>query len=620
MKIVITGASGLLGSRLFENIAKTEEVVGTSFSKNDNSSYHYLDITDKKVVEAFFEKTKPDAIIHSAALVDVDYCETNQEEAYKTNVEGTKNIVEVSKRYGCKFVYISSDYVFDGTKPEYFEEDELNPINYYGLTKVEGEKIVKNNLKNYIIVRPAIMYGNDEETKKTFVSKIIEKLEKNEKVVVEDEVIKYPTLTDDVAEAIKKLIELDASGIYHLSVDKGISRYEWAKKIARFYNLPEENILIGNTPSKAKRALNININSSKAKQLGIDFTDFDDGLKIFKNQKGCVWRLVYSLRPDMLILNQSASKFRIKCGKLLAKENPADADIVIPVPESGIFGAMGYADESKIPFYFGVIRDYFTNKTFFEPTLQMRNASLDKKLIIVPDVVKDKRIVLIDEAIVSGTTLAIVIQKLKKAGVKEIHVRIPSPPMMYNCQNRKLNQDAFLLSKKFGDSKEEIEEGLRKHFAVDSLKFLSLESFLNIIDLKCEACFECFKNQNRCNRNKMKIIRFNEIPNEQRKGYSIKRLCTEKLNKNPENIGFYETTIPPHSKVKKHIHQNLDEVLLFLTKAKVRVDSEVHSFNPGDIMILPPDSPHEIFAEEEEVKLIAVKLPNIVDDKVEFDK
>lgn len=115
----------------------------------------------------------------------------------------------------------------------------------------------------------------------------------------------------------------------------------------------------------------------------------------------------------------------------------------------------------------------------------------------------------------------------------------------------------------------------------------------------------------------MKIIRLRDIPIEQKKGYSIKRLFTESLSYNPENVGFYETTVPKGSICKHHYHEKLDEIILFLTKTKMRVEKEIYNFEPGDIVIFKPRDKHEFIAEENEIKLIAVKLPNIIDDKVE---
>ncbi len=614
MKVLITGASGLLGRRLFEIISKTEETVGVHIGERVENM-HFLDISDKNSVESFFQEIKPDVIIHAAALVDVDYCEDHKEETRKVNVEGTKNIVDICKKYRCKMVYLSSDFVFDGETGPYNENSETKPVNYYGETKLEGERIVKENLENYIIIRPAVLYGEDEGCKDSFISKVLRKLINNEKVFADNRIIKYPTLTDDVGRAIKKLIEIDVRGIYNVAGEEAITKYAWAVKIAKAYGFPVENVIPDSPLYKAKRPSNVKLENSKTKRLLSDFSmaKVDEGIAIVKNQKGCLFKMIYSARPDMLVLNQSASDFRIKVGKALAREHPADVDIIIPIPESGIYGASGYAEESKIPFYFGLIRDYFTNKTLFEPTLRMRNAALDKKLIVVPGVVKDKKIVLVDEAILAGTTLAVAVDKLKKAGAREIHVRIPSPPMLYSCKNKILEEDADLIARKFGSKKEEIEKGLKEHFEVDSLCFLSLDGFLSCLS-ENQVCYECFKKKT-----DVKIIRLNEVPDEIRGGgsYSIKRLLTEPLKKNPDNAGFYQTTIPPRSAVKNHYHKDLDEFLYFITKGKVRVDTETYEFDPGDIFVLPPGSPHEIFAEDSEVRLIAVKLPNIVDDKVE---
>ena len=116
---------------------------------------------------------------------------------------------------------------------------------------------------------------------------------------------------------------------------------------------------------------------------------------------------------------------------------------------------------------------------------------------------------------------------------------------------------------------------------------------------------------------KMKIIRLKDVPIEEKKGYYIKRLFTEFLSSNPKNVGFYQTTVPKGSVCKHHYHEKLDEIILFLTKTKMRVEKDIYDFEPGDIVILKPKDKHEFIAQENEVKLIAVKLPNITDDKVE---
>lgn len=491
MKILIIGASGLLGTKLFEVLSKHNEVVGTYFSKK-TAKCNYLDITKKPSVEMFFNKTEPDVIVHAAAIPDADYCEENRNITKKIHVDGTKHIAEACKKNNCKLVYISSDYIFDGEHGPYKEDSKPNPVNYYGVTKLEGEEIVQKNSDDYIIARPAILYGY-HNSKSSFVAQTLDKLQNKEKIFADNKIIKYPTLTDDVSWAVDKLIRNNAKGIFHTAGNEPVTRYQWAVKIARAYELPTDNIFEEESKYKAKRPLDVKLNTAKIAGLGIKFVGVDEGIKIMKNQGGCMFRMIYSVRPDMLVLNQSASQFRIDVGKKLAKEHPANADIVIPVPESGIYGATGYAAESKIPFYFGLIRDYYTQKTLFEPAQVTRNAALKKKLIVVPEVIRNKRIVLVDEAILSGSTLNAAIEKIKKVGVKEIHVRIPSPPMTSNCNNKILDPNANLIAKKFKGKKESIEKELKKHFGVDSLYFLSLEGFLGVLSLRSKACIECFK-------------------------------------------------------------------------------------------------------------------------------
>lgn len=493
MKILVTGASGLLGGKIFDVLSKRHELMGT-YNSNKKRNFMFLDITDKNMIEMLFCKAEPDLVIHTAAMVNPDNCEDDKEMAKKMNVDGTRNIAYACKKHDCKLVYISSDYVFDGEHNPCREGDGTRHLNYYGNTKLEGERICKESASDCIIIRPSILYGySGNGDRKTFISHVIEKLKKGERVSADNSIIKYPLLIDDVALGIKKLIELNEEGIFHFSGPDAITKYEWGKKIARFYGLPEENIIEKIDEPIAQRPRNVLLDTSKIKRIGVEFYDIDMGLKLMRNQAGCMFRMIYTLRPDKLLLNHNASKFRINVGKELACEHPADADIVVPVPESGIYSATGYAAESKMPFYFGIIRDYYTDKTLFESRQLDRSKSIRKKLIIVHEIVKGKSIVLVDEAIIAGTTLGVVTEKLDEAGVKEIHVRIPSPPMTNTCENMVLSKNAKLIAKKYKKfGKEGVERELAKHFGVKSLRFLSLEGFLSVIGKNKSPCVECF--------------------------------------------------------------------------------------------------------------------------------
>ena len=500
MKILITGASGFLGTKLFDILSRNHEIAGTYFTKKKNNLHAFLDITSEIGVEKFISQVNPDAVIHTAALVNVDFCEVERDKAYKINVLGTQNVIKASKRINAKLIYISSDYVFDGENPPYRENDKCRPVNYYGETKLEGEEIVQKELDDFLIIRPTILYGfADEQDKTTYVTQVLEKLALAQPFGADTETVKYPILIDDVALAIKKLLELDEQGIYHVATQTPMTRYEWSQKIAEEYGYSKDIIRKEIARPKAKKPRNVLLDTSKIERLGITFVEVEEGLKMMSRQKGCMFRMIYSLRPDMLLLNQNASEFRIAVGKQIAKEHPAAADIVVPIPESGIYGATGFADEAKIPLYFGLIRDYYTPKTLFEPSQEMRNVSLRKKLIVVPNVVRNKRLILIDEAILSGATLAVAVDKIKSAGVKEIHVRIPAPPMISQCTGRVLDAPIHLPAQEFckGDNLEQdkgkIEEGFKSYFNVDSLRFLSLDSFLDCIISKSDVCVDCFK-------------------------------------------------------------------------------------------------------------------------------
>ncbi len=143
MRLLIVGATGLVGEKLFtEARARGAETFGTYLTKKQPGML-MLDITNKQMAKSIVAETSPDCIVQTAALANVDYCEDHRKQAHAVNVQGTQNVAEAAKEAGCKMVYISTDYVFDGGSGPYAEDDPPNPINYYGLTKLEGEKLVK---------------------------------------------------------------------------------------------------------------------------------------------------------------------------------------------------------------------------------------------------------------------------------------------------------------------------------------------------------------------------------------------------------------------------------------------------------------------------------------------
>ena len=245
LRVFITGGSGLLGSKIAEiAIDKEYEVYSGYYShKPEFGEAVKFDLSNPESITGVIRKVEPDAIIHSAALTDVDKCEVEKELAYKINVEGTKVVAEMAKKVGAFMVYISTDYVFDGSKGMYKEEDETNPINYYGYTKLLGEKYCQN----FCIARTCVIYGAKPASGKVnFALWLINKLEKGESVkIVTDQYI-TPTLNTNLAKMLLEVAERKITGIFHLAGATRVSRFEFAKEIARVFGLDESLII----PSK----------------------------------------------------------------------------------------------------------------------------------------------------------------------------------------------------------------------------------------------------------------------------------------------------------------------------------------------------------------------------------
>jgi amidophosphoribosyltransferase len=201
----------------------------------------------------------------------------------------------------------------------------------------------------------------------------------------------------------------------------------------------------------------------------------------------CVFEHVYFSRPDSLVFGRSVNASRRLLGVHLAREHPAHADVVVPVPDSGVLAALGYSVESGIPLEFGLIRNHYVGRTFIEPKQSIRNFGVKVKLNPVREILRGKRVVLVDDSIVRGTTSKKIVQIIRGAGAKEIHVRISSPPIISSCY---YGIDTPTKRELIGSAKS-IEE-ICKFIAADSLGYLSLESLLTSVgegDRFCSACF-----------------------------------------------------------------------------------------------------------------------------------
>ena len=235
MKILITGGSGLLGGKVAELAQARGDEVFSGYAHNAPGFGRAVkfDLLDGPGISETIMSIKPEVIIHGAALTDVDRCERERELAYKMNVEGTRIVSEASKKAGSFLIYISTDYIFDGSRGRYKEGDDPHPLNYYGLTKLMGEGFCDG-----CIARSSVLYGSRPASGKVnFALWIINNLKSNHPInVVTDQFI-TPTLNSNLAAMVLEAGERQLEGIYHLAGASRISRYDFAITVARMLNL-----------------------------------------------------------------------------------------------------------------------------------------------------------------------------------------------------------------------------------------------------------------------------------------------------------------------------------------------------------------------------------------------
>jgi len=273
LKILITGASGLLGSKVAEVAVERGFEVYSCYSTHEVNFGRplKLNVLDFSSVLSAVEQINPNFVMHTAALTDVDLCEKDKNLAFNVNVLGTKNIVEACKKVNAHLVYISTDYVFSGEKGYYREQDETNPLNYYGFTKLEGEKIVESSNLSYLIARASVIYGSRPAAGKVnFALWAIEKLKKGEVVRAVDDQFVSPTLNTNLAEMLLEAIEKGLTGVYHMSGATRVSRFDFVVKLAKIFNLElslVKAVSMNDLKWVAKRPRDSSLNVDKVKSL-----------------------------------------------------------------------------------------------------------------------------------------------------------------------------------------------------------------------------------------------------------------------------------------------------------------------------------------------------------------
>ena len=233
-KVLIIGVRGQLGRTLYKYLSKFYNLLDDSLDEVKS-----LDITNRNSLEKIISIYSPDYVINCAAATNVDKCESSREWAYDVNVNGIKNII-ASTSPTTKIIHISTDYIFDGKKESFDEEDLPNPLSYYGKIKLESENVLRSSNREYLIFRTSVIFGNYGNN---FYTWVMDSFLKNKKISIVTDQISNPTWTWSFSEAIYKSMLNNLSGIYHFAGDDVVSRYEFALKIAKINNFTSENII-----------------------------------------------------------------------------------------------------------------------------------------------------------------------------------------------------------------------------------------------------------------------------------------------------------------------------------------------------------------------------------------
>ena len=273
-RVLITGANGLLGRALMRAMAG-EETLGTALGRA-RGGLRKVDLTDRAALEACFEDSRPEIVIHSAAVRRPDVCENDRDLTFQVNVRATGWVAELARACGAWVITLSTDYVFDGTSPPYAVDAEPNPVNIYGRSKLDGEEALRGRMPHGAVLRVPILYGPVERLDESAVTIIAEQVIRGIPGKIDDWAIRYPTHVDDVAAACRRLAEawrdgaVDArrGGVFHFSGREPMTKADMARVIADVLGADASHLEPdANPPAGAPRPKNCQLDCSRLDAL-----------------------------------------------------------------------------------------------------------------------------------------------------------------------------------------------------------------------------------------------------------------------------------------------------------------------------------------------------------------
>ena len=297
MKILITGANGLLGQKLVRKLAENESVktIATGRGKvritkiPTNATYVQCDISKPEEVAAVFTFHNPDVVIHAAAMTNVDECELNPSACRIQNVDATANVVKACEQINAHLIHLSTDFIFDGKDGPYSENGVPNPISIYGQSKLDAEYIVQKATCSWAIARTVLVYGISPGLSRTnIILWVKSSLEQGKQIQVVDDQFRTPTLAEDLAKGCILIAEKKATGIFNISGKELLTPYQMALKTAAYFKL-DENLIVRASATTftqpAKRPPRTGFDISKAEQI-LEYIphSFEQGIQILERQ------------------------------------------------------------------------------------------------------------------------------------------------------------------------------------------------------------------------------------------------------------------------------------------------------------------------------------------------
>jgi dTDP-4-dehydrorhamnose reductase len=277
MKIIVTGSNGLLGQYLVPQLVlHGHEVLALGrgpcrVSVNEGISYQDLDLLEFDRVRRFIKAQRPDALVHAAAMTQVDDCERERNKSREINVDATENLLDACHPLGTHFIFLSTDFVFDGIKGNYREEDATGPVNWYGETKLQAEQRTEKYPGHWSIARTCLLYGMPQgSSRSNIISWIRSSLGKGQRIRVVNDQLRTPTDVHDFATGIRLILEKKTSGIFHLSGKEILTPYQLALATADHFSLDKtliEEADASNFSQTGKRPLKTGFVIEKAEKV-----------------------------------------------------------------------------------------------------------------------------------------------------------------------------------------------------------------------------------------------------------------------------------------------------------------------------------------------------------------